>query len=299
MAALHLNVPENEARAAVQRQRSPWRACYVFVEPGEPVETLLVEIVRSLRKLAPAHASWFFIRYAEDGQHLRIRVRNFSDAAFERLVDRIGELATAQLKRAVRLTQPDYEPEVQRYGGVIAVLENEALFELSSELAMRIVMANAQPVFRINHALDLMLAVPIALALSPNALSRFFRGYAASWRSIFGEHAGAIGVGDLVLSSEALRLRFGALASSGNETATPATLWCRALVRSVARFREIAAAGALISPFDGARVRTVDEEDRAIASMLTSQMHMMNNRLGLVPIQEYHLSASIGNAFDL
>ncbi|CAN5365778.1 hypothetical protein BH10PSE14_BH10PSE14_04030 [soil metagenome] len=298
MTRIGLDVSDDEPRDTSPSRRSPWRSCYVFIEPSEPIEAVLIDIVEDIRALAPDRASWFFIRYSEDGYHLRVRVRDFDDAAFAALVDRTRERAAARLGRAVRLTLTNYEPEVQRYGGSIAILENEALFELSSELALRIIAASAsQPARRINHAVELMLAVPVALELTPAGAATFFGQYSASWLTTFEADAADFGDSDLVLPPETLRRRLAALAAPGDAPATPGTLWSRALERSVVKFRGLAAQGELVSPFDGAQVENATRLTATLGSMLTSQLHMLNNRLGLSPIQEYHLSCSMRDAF--
>ena len=299
MTRIGLDVPEDELRDALRPGRSPWRAYYVFIEPMEPIEAVLIDIVEDIRALAPASASWFFIRYNEGGYHLRIRVRDFSDAAFATLVARTTDRAAARLNRAVRLMQVDYEPEVQRYGGSAALVENEAHVEFSSELALRIIGASvSQPARRINHAVELMLAVPVALELTPAGAATFFRQYSASWLDIFGAAAADIGDSDLVLPPEMLRLRLAALAAHDDAATTPGKLWCRALERSVITFRGLAAKGELVSPFDGVQVEGAAKLATTLGSMLTSQLHMLNNRLGLSPIQEYHLSCSMRDAFN-
>lgn len=300
MLGIGLDVHDDGPRdAPLLPHRSPWRSCYVFIEPNEPIEAVLIDIVEGIRALAPQGASWFFIRYSEDGYHLRLRVRNFDDTAFAALVTRTRDRTAARLDRAVRLTLPDYEPEVQRYGGSTAILENEALFELSSELTMRIIGASvSQPARRINHAIELMLAVPVALNLDPAGAATFFAQYSASWLAIFGADAADIGNSDLVLPPETLRLRLAALAAWNDAPAAPAIVWRRALERSVGRFRGWAAEGKLVSPFGGAHRETAAELTKTISSMLTSQLHMLNNRLGLSPIQEYHLSCSMRDAFS-
>jgi hypothetical protein len=291
------NLAESEPQDTMDRESTGWRAFHLFVAPSEPVEALLVDIVEDIRALAPPGGSWFFIRYLEGGYHLRIRVRDFPLSDFGALVTRTRERAAARLGRAVRVALVAYEPEVQRYGGPAAIAENEALFERSSELALRIIAASqAQPPRRINLAVELMLAVPAALNLDAAGAARFFDGYAASWLTIFGVDAAALGETDLVLSSGTVALRLAGLADGAAAPATPGTVWKAALGRSIARFGDIAEQGALVSPFTGERVKDAADLRIAVGSMLTSQLHMLNNRLGLSPNQEYHLARNLANA---
>jgi len=274
-----------------------WRACYVFIEPGEPTDELLIDIVAEIRTLIPADGSWFFIRYSEDGHHLRIRVRGFDPQGFDALVTRIRDRATARLGREIRLTVVAYEPEVERYGGPIALLENEALFRLSSELAVRIIMAGgADSVRRISQAVDLKLAAVAALELPRPAAVRFFDDFALSWRRIFGLGDTEIKDRHEIFPVQAVRQRLADLTSADQLAPSPAVVWRRALTRSVSIFRNTAAAGGLISPISGKPVDEAADMSAALMSMLTSQMHMLNNRLGLSPVQEYHLARSLSRA---
>jgi thiopeptide-type bacteriocin biosynthesis protein len=298
MTAIDLDVQPHGPGGAMRRPSSAWRSYHVFVDPAEPIEAILIDIVEQIRALAPPGASWFFIRYTEDGYHLRVRVRDFGRAAFDAVVAASRDRAVARLNRPVRLTLTDYEPEVQRYGGADAIAENEALFELSSEIALRIIMATiGRPSLRINHAAELMLAIPVALELNEAGAGKFFGDYAVSWLNIFGVSAADLGETTLVLHADVLRPRLARLAASDATTATPGKVWSRALLPAVARFRELAKCGALVSPFSGEPVVTGDDIKISIGSMLTSQLHMLNNRLGLSPVQEYHLACSLREAF--
>ena len=70
------------------------------------------------------------------------------------------------------------------------------------------------------------------------------------------------------------------------------------MVRSVARFEDVAAHEELVSPLDGTPVTAAAQLTTAVGSMLTSQLHMLNNRIGLSPINEYHLACSLRDAFS-
>ena len=86
---------------------------------------------------------WFFIRYAANGSHLRLRLatsaettedcRRRIDAASRRGVEMAFQADDASL---LALHWVDYEPEVQRYGGEHAIPVAEDLFCASSSIAV-------------------------------------------------------------------------------------------------------------------------------------------------------------------
>jgi thiopeptide-type bacteriocin biosynthesis protein len=90
--------------------------------------------------------SWFFIRYTENGQHIRLRLLadkknvvdlvkkgNFSFGIFftnfpsERLIENENSF----INNAIQII--DYQPETQRYGGKNGILISEQFFNYASE----------------------------------------------------------------------------------------------------------------------------------------------------------------------
>jgi thiopeptide-type bacteriocin biosynthesis protein len=90
--------------------------------------------------------SWFFIRYTENGQHIRLRLLadkknvvdlvkkgNFSFGIFftnfpsERLIENENSF----INNAIQII--DYQPETQRYGGENGILISEQFFNYASE----------------------------------------------------------------------------------------------------------------------------------------------------------------------
>jgi thiopeptide-type bacteriocin biosynthesis protein len=90
--------------------------------------------------------SWFFIRYTENGQHIRLRLLadkknvvdlvkkgNFSFGIFftnfpsERLIENENNF----INNAIQII--DYQPETQRYGGKNGILISEQFFNYASE----------------------------------------------------------------------------------------------------------------------------------------------------------------------
>jgi len=272
-----------------------WIYYRVYVDAGfEAIEYLIADVVPSIIEDA-AIDRWFFLRFLdEDGLHLRLRVRTRGDvadlaariepalvagaAAAERA--RPGayrptilpppELATPYLRsrRAPgdRVVRTAYEPEVDRFG-TRGVDTAERLFEASSRAALA-VLADERRGGRGRKALApaLMHEVYRGFDTGVDAPS-FWNDYAAywldpvpgllaRWRPRFVAKAD-----ELVARGATVRAA----------TASPiATAWRRALDEAAAGF-----------------ARADERRPRDLAFHL---VHVMNNRLGLMPIEEAYFA---------
>ncbi len=105
---------------------------------------------RILLRVAPAVArwraagvidSWHFVRYGDPDWHLRLRLHGAPGVLLTEVLPRLEQLtspllATGELWR----TQLDtYEPEVERYGGDLAIAAAERVFHADSEAALAII----------------------------------------------------------------------------------------------------------------------------------------------------------------
>ena len=77
---------------------------------------------------------------------------------------------------------------------------------------------------------------------------------------------------------------------------SPSLLWLRRLAEAKRRFQDLAAAGKLVSPADGKIVASHEACDAAVSDMLMSQLHMMNNRLGIRPYFEMMWAAALARS---
>jgi thiopeptide-type bacteriocin biosynthesis protein len=81
---------------------------------------------------------WFFIRYGEDGWHLRLRFLGEPDALSARLLPVLGAVVDPLLRQGVvhRMAIDTYEREVERYGGPAGIEACEQIFEADSDAVM-------------------------------------------------------------------------------------------------------------------------------------------------------------------
>jgi thiopeptide-type bacteriocin biosynthesis protein len=280
-----------------------WTGLYCHLHwTDEQVDRFLVETVAPLMDglhTAGRITSWFFIRYAEQGPHLRIRARDADPATVEHwraaLSDAISAapypplsfdpavMSTWHPHGAIR--QVTYEPEVSRYGGPAALPVAEELFEHSSRIAAGVVARTPQRGQRMVAATDLILATAVALDFDPLGAARWLRRSAISWRW----HRDAVALDPSTVQNPA---RSTAVSQSA------------AVVR---RWREISASeatGTRLRDRWAARVRSAraaleGESGGPVETWLgvwSSQLHMLLNRLGILPDEERALYFFIAGA---
>ncbi|MEW1637961.1 thiopeptide-type bacteriocin biosynthesis protein [Streptomyces sp. NPDC093801] len=270
-----------------------WHSHHVFLHSGtEDTDAFLLHGAAPLLDglVAAGEADrWFFIRYAEDGPQVRVRVRGLSGPAAGRLP---GELARAARKvpsvpgpwpsRHGEVRAVPYVPETGRYGGPRALPVAEEVFADSSRAvlgALRELAAGGGASARLALAADLVHTTVHALGMDRLTAARWLRGHAAGWRWVTevpllpgaSVHARVNSVyaaqrSGLERRAHALRERL------AQGTAAP---WLAAWEQ---RVRE---ADGLLRAGQG-REAAPD----ATAWIWGSQLHMLLNRLGVTPDEE-------------
>jgi thiopeptide-type bacteriocin biosynthesis protein len=125
---------------------SEWLFAKLYCGRGS-AEHILREVVAPVVARARAEVplrGWFFLRYADPGNHLRLRLRA-APADVPRLVEILGEAAGPLVAsgRIARLVYDTYLPEVERYGGPAAIGVAEAAFAHDSDAALALVCARS------------------------------------------------------------------------------------------------------------------------------------------------------------
>jgi len=122
---------------------SEWLYVKLYAPPGRQDE-IIGESLGQLAENAVAAGlaeSWFFIRYADPDQHLRVRFHGAPDRLTEQLFPQVcqwgRELMDAGL--ASRYVFDTYEQELERFGGAEGMRASEALFHADSRAATELV----------------------------------------------------------------------------------------------------------------------------------------------------------------
>ncbi|HEY2322309.1 MAG TPA: thiopeptide-type bacteriocin biosynthesis protein [Thermoanaerobaculia bacterium] len=259
-------------------------------------DDLLLDCIRplavSLRGDGLADAV-FFIRYYEEGPHIRFRARVAGDAAADEVTARIeaalGEFLTQRPSHG-RLTHNVkgpchadnsfewrvYEPEIDRYGGPDGIVIAEEHFELSSDVAFDLLArTRGDRQRRLTLALRAMLAGGAAFGLDGDGLARFMKVYCDSalrnTAMSDGGVASALAQFERGYGHLAPELRAIANDLRGGAASDPLGRWGAGMAASARRLRALAG---------GERM------DRFLSSFL----HMLNNRLGLPYSTEAYLA---------
>ncbi|MBV7260309.1 thiopeptide-type bacteriocin biosynthesis protein [Erythrobacter crassostreae] len=299
-----------------------WRAWHVFVHNPVASEEVLVRCLGSeIASLSQEfdELKWFFIRYWENGPHLRIRLCNAQDTAFSRLGEKLSEAASSAAERTPStissfpedmpvdgwhssanaapwfdegaVLEVAYEPEIRRYGGSVAIDLAHKVFQSSSKIAIPIVGQTLGDMSRRQSVgLELTATAIGVLASDREEFTLFAQSMSEGWKGFLTDPDGATAQIDAIHNAASDRIRAwinNALDSESSELSKVATLWRTLLVNYFDALRDLYNQGLLISPLTGVRPKDESELSDALHNILFSQIHMMNNRLGLTPANEY------------
>lgn len=312
---------------------SAWSSFHVYLSEPVKVSGFLTQCVLPLAQslVKERRASrWFFIRYWEGGPHVRLRLQDLSAGDARTVRDALRtaardwasehpptreeyygshafdgkpvDVASLPWYGEGAVVEIAYEPEVQRYGGTLALPINERLFQLSSTISIAVIRStHAEPARRLSFALALMIGTLLAHDASPESLSSFFEKYAGFWAG-YSAQTRQVQATELPRSDDfaASILREidaqSARLASGAPSRDATALWSVGVKDAAAEWERVYRAGRLVSPLTGAVARDDTAFEAAVRNMLSSQVHMMNNRLGIVPAQEVFLSRTLTTA---
>ncbi|WP_188152457.1 thiopeptide-type bacteriocin biosynthesis protein [Teredinibacter waterburyi] len=307
-----------------------WLSLHVFLsDPEKSLRFLNEWLAPQVQRLVNSNSldRWFFIRYWDGGPHLRLRFKinkpyqsdALQNALQEVIVDYSADKAITREQyygahsfdgETLNIETLDwygegavvpisYEPEITRYGGDQAILVNEQLFQVSSDIVLRICREpNTNVQQHLMRAMSLMAATFFGYSCDSNSGFDFFDGYASYWRT----YSEAAAEAELSAGKEAnagIVRTVGELLHSINDRdskQTLETIWSASIRDAITEFESIWKNGELVSPLTGAPVETEDDFHTAVQLMLSSQVHMMNNRLGVIPTQECYLARLLANA---
>ncbi len=271
--------------------------CMLHCAPETVDEFLLGDVAPLLDERG---ADWFFIRYGEGGPHLRIRVRGEAARLAEPLSALAAKLPTVtgpwpSTHAAVNLVP--YVPETQRYGGPAALPIAEDVFVHSTRTALRAIRETPHRTARLTAATDLAVATGLGLGMDRLGVARWLRRHARAW-----QHADEVELlpapvvhtkvnSVYAVQRDGLVRRVEALTGPGTTAERlPGVLgaWYRVVQDADARL--LSEAGLGDSSYDG-------EEYRAPRPWVwASQLHMLFNRLGIVPDEERALCLLVARA---
>jgi thiopeptide-type bacteriocin biosynthesis protein len=306
---------------AWQVGKEEWRAWHIFLQSTSSLDRLLVEgLLPEMRRLGSG-IDFFFLRYRENGPHVRVRLRGLNDEQFLALGNRLRNHAEAivadtpsiseQASRGYptgawqidpqltqfapgRTVEIMYEPEFRRYGGRHALRINERLFGDSSKLALAIIEKTIEaPDRRISIALTLTAVAIIQGVADRHQIAVFLDCMKDYWRAYLSDAQASEVQAQRSFAAAPNELRaMVSLAGSPKKTQPLVERWRLVLEVHFAEMRSLAESHLLINPLTGIPPERPGELEAALQNIRLSQIHMMNNRLGITPEQEF-LFASI------
>jgi thiopeptide-type bacteriocin biosynthesis protein len=270
-------------------------------------------------------ARWFFIRYWEGGPHLRIRlagplaqdedeviavlsegIANFRSSApptreeyyaghfFDGHPIAADDLPWYPEGSVARI---DYQPETLRYGGEHAMEANEQLFELSSRLALHVGNATVgSGNGGLSSAFVLMAAAIFACGEDLEGLGAYFEQYGAVWASMAGRTMPGSAAPQPSEGQMSLLCRLEREAAAGWEGNSAHAIWGAGVRQLAERLRTLHAEGRLAMPYAGRPTVGEDMCRNAVLGIVGSQIHMLNNRLGIPPAGEFLLARIVSGA---
>lgn len=313
--------------------RPHWDSFHVFLADPVRSEHWLTEVLLPLLGEWTGQRtidSWFFIRYWEGGPHIRLRLRALLPTRREAVASAIGArmsefLSNKGLDREDyyarhsfdgapinqdllpwfdegSVAEITYEPEYQRYGGEAAMTVSEELFAVSSQLAARIIAGTIGELPARASRAALVMAVMInAAGYTGDAAARFAAGQFAMWShyssATRAQAERALPASGHADQAAAVSSRIFAQAAATAAPSAPLAPLSRAVENWRDRLNALGGAGQLILPHSGNPVTDQADIEAAIGQILSSQLHMNCNRLGLNPVQEMALAGQLAGSW--
>lgn len=285
-------------------EKTDKRWIYYKIYPGDEARTdyLVTGALAEISRLSDAR-QWFFLHYTDEaGPHLRLRVQAYRDPGqlrervrqvLERALARLPTLPPTSYRPTIRLAPgpivPElaprsahlelerYQPDVESFGER-GVLIAEHLACASSEAAVRVLTDEYQQRYSRKTLVPLLMHATGA-AFVPDAGSSLWRDYASYWLA-YAPDLEAEWLPRFTAKADQLRAEGVCVVEPDAETAGEAievlTAW-RAAVSSAAE----------------AFCSVDDDPPRSPRELTFHFLHLMNNRLGLMPIEEAYFATLI------
>jgi hypothetical protein len=274
-------------------------------------------------------AQYFFLRHIEGGYHLRLRLRghpeplrrhllpcveralvNFFKAHAALLPDGAPPADISALEEVGLVRRAPYEPEFVKYGGHEGVAVAEEHFEVSSELAVKVLEAERRTgVARAGAALGMIHSLLSAYSPSPAEQAFILKSHTDYWLSKGSPEARAhmLGVfeGNYARQRPRLARLFGrppegAPELTGGDDARETSLrWREHLCEHFRRLKEMDAAGRLgptttngtgSGALDLASLSNIARTPTVGLRIVPNYLHLLCNRLGLTIVHELQLT---------
>lgn len=281
---------------------------------GADCDTIIRDVVRPLVQHCRV-ADWisraFFIRYSEAGPHVRVRMQPRSDTAWRYVINAIeaasltGHAASAlETRTTTGLRWVEYQPELDRYGGVQAMRAAETLFDASTTLAFSILTpeVSADRSMRTGRAMLATLTTLYVLLQARESVLEFSGRYTHNYLRTFTREQGKIDEALQLFGRSHERqaasmrqyveytweqLEAGTSLSPALDAYREGLIAYRREVEAIFRDGKLSSLGGPYSSLDV-----------ALRSLCASMVHMTNNRLGISTPEESYVAFVLSHALD-
>ena len=321
--------------AGPRGDESGWLYRQIYLAPrGTPFSAALLALGDSLlvdsigawaaEWLAQGWSSgWFFIRYAEDGYHLRLRIHGplsaLSGPVQARLDTGLLEFfganaaglglhrppeRSADLVAAGHMRPAEYQPEYAKYGGPAGMRLAEQHFFASSQASLRVLASErVAGTSRSMYALELIRALLEAYGASPAEQALLLHSHADYWLRVLPAADQAAFAANLEVQYQRRKATLAQRLGAGpglEQTAACAPVfasWREHLADNFRQLRQLEAAGQISSPLAGhlatfdalAAARRLGQTPVSSFVIALNYLHLLLNRLGLHVGQEIQL----------
>lgn len=174
---IYRGITGNESPQAgpVKLPGTDWLYFEVYCHPDRATALLREKVAPFITQQKELISKWFFIRYQENGPHLRIRFQLNSPEGFQPLLTAFSSLLQREVESGIvsdLLIRP-YRPEVQRYGALF-IDRVEAHFHQDSECVLQLLQREPSAESRYRHTARLIGSVASAGIFTPEAFSELF-----------------------------------------------------------------------------------------------------------------------------
>ncbi|WP_176087354.1 thiopeptide-type bacteriocin biosynthesis protein [Virgibacillus dokdonensis] len=269
------------------------------------VENIMSKLYKELKSNEKVQ-KWFFIKFIDEtGNHIRLRLQvynedldfvcNYIEEDLEKKLPEVLEVNITTKERILPLEDVEnssglndcfyeldiYEPEIEKYGGSIGVTYAEDIFEISSNLTLDFMhYINKDRIDRYTIGL-LTMAEFMNTCLEQNKVSSFLMNYISYW----------IGAN---YSDKGLMYRDSFLKAGQKRIETTKLIkdsLPEVLIRKIEEFAK---------DINKVVERVISDQKvpQPIEELCFHYIHMMNNRLGIWPVEEAYLAALLKPLYD-
>lgn len=296
-----------------------WLSVYLYHK--QPFEMFLINVIKPFVKKTIKNklaANYFYIRYWDDGPHIRLRFKCINDKKVSDLKENIKKYfnnyylsnpesfnfnsfvtTSSHLKKRKPYRFKKYEPEIKRYGGKYGLLVAEEHFEYSSKVILNLI-DESQP-WDYSHSLGkaiLLLAILIKSVISSNdqankVIDYLFQLFLDTfYASIFklnipidkNDFSNKYDKELLDIKKKLKPFILNVFENDLNDSLEGTLkVWYNSIISTDKKIKMLYKTGKLFSPF---RKRDNKNQFETIYAIYSSYIHMTNNRLGVSNLDE-------------